>query len=289
MTGARGVLMGLLAAALGAGVVVLPAMAGSETTPSIQAVNGPGIYPHYWSPSHATIVPGRTVALSNPTAVSHGVEWVHGPGTPVCSSGVPVGTTEAASGPQWSGSCTFASAGVYTFYCTVHGLSMSGTITVGSTETATTTTGTTPPGQTGTGTGQAPPPPSSEQPTSGAAGPLSLLAGPAPAAVRVHSVIHAQSVSGSVDLSGAASGATLSVEVLVPRGALAPGGHGLTLVGHLRRSGLSAGVEQFQVRLSTAALRALRRHGHLTVRLVASLSTPAGARLRITRTVHLRG
>ncbi len=211
MTGLRGVLMGLVAAVLGAGVVVLPAMAGSETTPSIQAVNGPGIYQHYWSPSNVTIVPGGTVALSNPTAVPHGVEWVHGPGTPVCSSGVPVGTTIAASGTQWSGSCTFAAAGLYTFYCTIHGPSMSGHDhrRVDGNNHDDNHDGHAAPRPDGNRARLHAPSPVLRTATSGASGPLSLLAGPSPAAVRVLSVIHARSLSGSVDLSGAASGATL--------------------------------------------------------------------------------
>ncbi len=118
-----------LAVALGA--FVLPAVANS-VVPSIEAVNEGGLYGtvHRWSPSQATVAPGGEVALSNPTAVAHGVHWITGPGTPECSNGVPVGTTEAASGTNWSGTCKFAQAGTYTFYCTVHGAAMSGTITV---------------------------------------------------------------------------------------------------------------------------------------------------------------
>ncbi len=43
---------------------------------------------------------------------------------------MPVGTTPAASGTKWSGACTFTQAGTYTFFCTVHGSEMTGTITV---------------------------------------------------------------------------------------------------------------------------------------------------------------
>lgn len=125
----------LTVAVLGA-VVVLPAVAssGTETTPSIEAVNAGGLYGehHYWLPAQATIAPGGAVLLSNRSEVAHGVEW-RGALRPTCEEGagkVPVGTTPAASATKWSGTCKFTQAGTYTFYCTVHGPEMTGTITV---------------------------------------------------------------------------------------------------------------------------------------------------------------
>ena len=114
--------------------VVLPAMA-AETSPMIEAINKPGggFYgeeTHAWSPSTATVSAGGVVTLSNHTAIEHGVHWVGGPETPACSNGVPVGTTSATKGANWSGTCTLTKPGTYTFYCTVHGPEMTGTITV---------------------------------------------------------------------------------------------------------------------------------------------------------------
>jgi plastocyanin len=122
----------LAAALLGVAVAVLPAIASSETTP-VEAVNeGGGVYgeTHRWSPSQETVIAGNAVTFRNMTAVRHGVNWINPPAKPVCDNTVPVGTTEAAAGTNWSGTCTFAQAGTYTFYCTVHGAAMSGTITV---------------------------------------------------------------------------------------------------------------------------------------------------------------
>jgi plastocyanin len=120
----------LLAALLGGIVMLLPAVASSETSTTIEAVNV-GIYTHYWSPSQVTVATGGEVPISNPTTVNHGVEWVSGPiGSPPSCPGIPVGTTEAASGKEWKGTCTFAKAGTYVFYCTVHHAAMSATITV---------------------------------------------------------------------------------------------------------------------------------------------------------------
>jgi len=120
------------AALLGVAVAVLPAIASSETTP-VEAVNeGGGVYgeTHRWSPSQETVIAGNAVTFRNMTAVRHGVNWINPPAKPVCDNTVPVGTTEATAGTNWSGTCTFAQAGTYTFYCTVHGAAMSGTITI---------------------------------------------------------------------------------------------------------------------------------------------------------------
>src|SRR5439155_10352774 len=63
---------------LGASVVILPAVAGSETSPTITAENIGGYYgeEHRWSPAQATVAPGGAVTLRNPTEVKHGVRWV---------------------------------------------------------------------------------------------------------------------------------------------------------------------------------------------------------------------
>ena len=76
-------------AALGAATAVLPALAGSETIPAVEAVNvGGGIYgeEHHWSPAQVAVAVGGTVSLSNPTEVKHGVYWVGGPSKPSCSA-----------------------------------------------------------------------------------------------------------------------------------------------------------------------------------------------------------
>ncbi len=126
---------------LAAALVVLPTVAGWATSPTIEAVNSIGAYNeqhHAWSPAQVTVAAGGTVTLSNPTAVEHGVRWVSGPETPVCTGDIPIGTSSATKGPNWSGACTFTKPGAYTFYCTVHGPEMTGTVTVPGTPTAVT-------------------------------------------------------------------------------------------------------------------------------------------------------
>jgi plastocyanin/phosphodiesterase/alkaline phosphatase D-like protein len=131
-----------LAVALGAGAFMLPAMAWSAET-TVEAVNEPGGYGanHRWVPEREVVTAGSAVTFRNPTDVPHGVEWYLPRATPSCEEGpgkVPVGTSPAASGTKWSGACTFSQPGSYTFYCTVHGTEMQGTIKVTGTASATT-------------------------------------------------------------------------------------------------------------------------------------------------------
>jgi plastocyanin len=126
----------LLLTSLALAVAGLPAVA-SSAGPSIVATNTPGsgLYSeehHAWTPPQVSVGTGGTVTLSNSSEVPHGIEW-RSALKPTCEEGagkVPVGTTPAASGTKWTGTCTFSQAGTYTFYCTVHGPEMTGTITV---------------------------------------------------------------------------------------------------------------------------------------------------------------
>jgi plastocyanin len=134
MSGRRSRLSSLLLGALA--VAALPGVAGSETSPTIEAVNNGGVYGemHMWVPSTAAVGPGGTVTFQNTgTVVPHGVVWSGGPQTPSCS-GVPLNRGET----NWKGSCSFSKPGVYTFYCYVHPSEMKGTITVPGTPAAST-------------------------------------------------------------------------------------------------------------------------------------------------------
>ena len=126
----RGMRWVLLTVATGMLVAMGPAVSDStEPSPTVEAINVPP-YGHAWSPTGVAVGTGGSIAISNSTPVPHGVHWVGGPATPGCSAGVPVGTTSASSGAAWSGTCTFAQSGTYTFYCTVHGAEMTETVTV---------------------------------------------------------------------------------------------------------------------------------------------------------------
>lgn len=278
-------------ALLGAAVAVMPAIAGSETAPTIEAVNVGGFYgeEHHWSPAEVTIGAGGVVTLSNSTEVKHGVYWISGPATPSCTGGVPVGSSATASGTQWSGTCTFASAGVYTFYCTVHGSSMTGKITVDAAKSTTTPAGgeTTPaqPGGATTTTGGA----TGSTATPGASTtPGSPLLGPPAKALELSSRQHGASIRGSVAIAPAGAGGRLQVDLFVRRSALASAGHlHLVRVGRTVRPVLATGTVHFAVALDASARNALRRHGSLTLTVRLRLTPLVGATVTVARGVTL--
>jgi plastocyanin len=276
----------LLAVLLGAGVVLLPAIAASETGQTITAENlGGGIYgeSHAWTPPQVTVTQNGTVTLSNPTEVKHGVEWVSAPATPICSSGVPVGNTEAASNTKWSGTCTFTAPGTYIFYCTVHHAAMTGRVTVAANGITTTTT-TTPTSSTTTTTSTAP----GESATSATGAPSSPLAGGEAKAVKVLFNQRGKSVRGSVAVSPAGAGGRLQVDLLARRASLASVGQiPLVRVGRTVHTSLQPGRVPFSVPLTTRARDALRRHGRLALSVNVIVSPASGAGVRVTRSVVL--
>ena len=133
----------LLAAVLGAVVIALPAVAGSEAgpPPSVNAVEEPASepYPGYKYPASYRFSPLETASraargdVHQPLTArsSTAIIWQSGPETPTCSGGVPVELEEGKGATSWSGTCTFSRPGTYTFYCSIHGPSMHGTIVVG--------------------------------------------------------------------------------------------------------------------------------------------------------------
>jgi plastocyanin len=262
-------------ALLGAAVVVLPTVALSETTPPGVVAENVSLYSHYWQPPSVTIEPGGTVEFSNPTAVAHGIRWFKTPaGAPACTAGVPVGTTETASGTKWQGTCTFAAAGTYTYYCTVHGSAMSGTITVGAPSSTPTGTGTGPTatsGPTGTPT----------VPGAGVPGGTTPVAGSALSTLRLGSAQHGTAVHGSLTIASTAAGGTLTVVLQAKLG-----GHRVQ-VGRLTRAYIAAGRQSWTIALSAKARRALRARGHLALLAKVSLTASGGSPVTLTRTLAL--
>jgi plastocyanin len=272
-----------VAGLLGAAVAVLPAVASSETAPSIEAENTPS-NEHHWKPATATVAEGATIAISNHTEVPHGVEWRSGPEAPKCDKTVPVGT----SGIDWSGTCTFSKPGVYVFWCTVHTYYMTATVTV---QPATTTTGTTgtepgsttgPSGGGGGGTSTSPPvsPPASS--------PTSPLASAASTAVKVRSHQRGRAVRGSVEVSSAGAGSRLEVELLKKRASSASSRSAFTRLGRFVRAAVGSGTVTFKVPLSTSGRRALARAGRLALTVEIKLTPRSGAAVVVERSVLLR-
>jgi plastocyanin len=273
MSGRRRFLVGLLAQAAGR---VLPAVAVSETTPTIEAVNGPGYY-HEWKPAQATVAAGGAVAFSNPTEVPHGLRWTGTSGQPAPScNGIPVNS----SGAKWEGQCVFSQPGSYTFVCTVHP-EMTGTITVnpnGTTTTTTITTTTPPP------SGGPSPPPSTTSPASGSPS----AAGSPLIAVTVPSSQRGKSVHGSAEVSQAGVGGRLEVALSAGSASVARARRPAQVrVGRLVRAVLHAGTVSFAVPLSAKARGALERHRRLALTVKVILMPAHGAAVGVTRSVML--
>lgn len=277
----RGLTLGIVAL-LGAATVVLPAIASSETPPTISAYSYKYLAEEtrYWLPASAKIGEGGTVKFTNPSSeVKHGLEFTGGPATPGCA-GLPAGAGEKTGAISWQAECSFSAPGTYTFVCTVHPLEMKGTVVVAAAGTTTTTTTTT---TVPTGTTPMPgPPPSSGHTEAG-----QLLAGAASAAVRVASSQRGHAVRGSLALSQAAAGGTLVAELLARSASLASAGATQPIqVGKLKRVSLRPGQVSFTVPLDTRARRALHRHGRLALRLRIRLSS-GGSTLTELRSVTL--
>jgi plastocyanin len=211
-----------------------------------------------WKPESVTSTPGGTVAFRNPgNVVPHGVHWTGGPEKPVCS-GVPVDDF----GTSWSGSCTFAQAGTYTFVCTVHPEEMKGTIAVASGET-------TPPPTSGPG---APPPPAE---------------GPLVEALRLPKNQHSRAVRGSIAISPAGVGGRLTIELEAKRASLGQESTGRVRVGKVTRSLASPGQVPFVVSLKVSAQRALRQRGRLPLTVKTVVAPPSGSATTMTRRIEL--
>lgn len=265
-----------LAAMLATAVVVVPAIASSEPSPTVS-----GLESIMWSPAEVTVASGGTVSFQDTSgSVPHGIVWESGnPETPTCS-GVPINEGKT----DWKGSCTFTTAGTYKYYCYVHGMAMSGTIDVSSL--GTTTTSTTTPVMTSTGGGATTTSPTTSTGKAGAGEATgSPLAGGAQAIELARSQ-HGKSVRGSVHVSQAGVGALLEVELFT--GGAAPvhsKNPARTRAGRLVHSSLKEGDVSFSVPLTMKAQVALRRHHRLAITVKIMLTPLYGAAVVVTRIV----
>jgi plastocyanin len=118
------------AGALAATTVLLPALSSSASPPeTVQA-----LAPYSWSPASAAVSAGGSLTFKNESGINHGIIWTGGTAgaTPSCNTqagdDIPVGAGNWST--SWSGSCTFAKAGTYTYECSFHMALMRGTVTV---------------------------------------------------------------------------------------------------------------------------------------------------------------
>jgi hypothetical protein len=269
-----------LAAVLGVAVAVLPALAASSTAKL--EVNENCVQPNWpcWATPGSSQPAFKTIVASGGTVtfVDHGKEaniaWT---GTaPTCEPSVPV--APASPKTSWEGTCTFATSGTYKFESSTLFKDYSNDYTkyeivVEGTPTTTTTTGTT--GTTTTTTTTTPSP-----------SPESPLAGSQSQAVKVAKSQHGGSVKGSLNLSKAAAGDRLEVDLLAQSAFLAKAKHSTRVrVGRYVRSSLSAGKLSFSVKLNAKARRAIKRHHKLALTVEIVLTPASGEALTITRSV----
>ncbi|HEY8303981.1 MAG TPA: hypothetical protein VIG42_05260 [Solirubrobacteraceae bacterium] len=266
-----------LAVMLGAAVAVLPALAASSTAKLEVNENCVQLnWPCWATPGSSqpafktTIAAGGTV-----TFVDHGREaniaWTGAP--PACEPSVPVAPAPPKTG--WEGKCTFASPGTYKFESSTlfkdlyNDYTKYEVVVEGST-TTTGTTGTTPTTTT----------------TTSPASPESPLAGSQSQAVKVAKSQRGRSVKGSIDLSKAAAGYRLEVDLLAQSASLANTKHSTRVrVGRYLRGSLSAGERSFSVNLNARARQAIKHHHRLALTVEITLTPASGKALTVARPV----
>lgn len=274
-----------LAAVLGVAVAVLPALAASSAAKL--EVNENCVDPGWpcWATSGSsqpafktTVAAGGTVTFVDQKTAAN-IAWT---GTaPTCEPSVPVAPAAPKTG--WEGKCTFATPGTYRFESSTlfkdayEDYTKYEVVAEGST-TTTGTTGTT--GMIGTTT--------TTTTTTSPPSPESLLAGSESQAVKVAKSQHGGSVKGSLNLSQAAAGYRLEVDLLTQSASLAKAKHSTRVrVGRYVRSSLSAGKLSFSVKLNARARRAIKRHHRLALTVEIVLTSAGGEALTITRSVTL--
>jgi plastocyanin len=185
-----------------------------------------------------------------------------------------------ATNTAWAGYCTFQTAGVYTFNCSIHHDAMTGTVRV--VDPPTTPTATPPP----------PPPPPAGTPPPGALPPPPpppppAAVGPAASKLTVAQHQRGTAIAGSVTVGSAAS--LLYARAFATRKALGDGpSKTLVEVGSVSGKTVGSGAVSFKVKLGSAGQRALRRNGRLAITLRMTVDPPAGATYSASKTIILR-
>jgi hypothetical protein len=218
--------------------------------------------------AQVTIASGGSVAFADSKTAAN-IAWT---GTaPTCEPSVPVAPAAPKTG--WEGKCTFTTPGAYKFE--------SSTLWPEYTKYEVMVEGAPPTGTTGGGGGSTPgaptpsPTPAGENPTG------SPLSG-APA---IRSSQRGTTVKGSLQLSKAAAGDRLEVDLLATTASLAKAVHTTQVVGRFVSASVSAGQQSFSVKLNARARKALKRHHRLALKVKITLTPVHGEVTSIARSV----
>jgi plastocyanin len=241
------------------------------------------------------IAPGGTVQFSYPSGGSeHNVDFRPGALPTSCTAN---GTAQSPpvpslpTGPGWTATCTFNTAGTYVFHCDRH-TDMTGTIYVGDQTTTTTSTqgGTTSTGSTDT-TMSMTMPMNMPMPTTTTAATTTTHKAPvaraALTAIKLSSARGGTQVRGTMKISAAGQGGHAVISVLASNAAL--GGHDRKLItlGRLRLGSLRAGVVAFKLSLKPVTRHALVARRHVTVTVQITLAAAGAQSVSITRRLVL--
>ncbi|HTR72856.1 MAG TPA: hypothetical protein VMG80_04600 [Solirubrobacteraceae bacterium] len=307
-----------VAAVLGAGVAIVPALADAPSEAKLEvnencvvnswpcwATPGSGAKPA--PASKIAIAVGGEVKFTDNTSTKANIAWT---GTvPTCSSGVPVNPNPPQA--PWEGTCRFEQPGTYTFESSTlfnggpgenytkyeivaeAGGAGTNTDTTTSTRPKTTTTTTAPTSPTTKTTTTAPTSPTTKTTTTTPTTRSelsygSLLQGGAKA-LELAGSQHGSTVRGSIEVSEADSGGRLEVGLFAAAASLAKARHTEQVrVGRLTRFPLKTGSVSFSVPLSARGKAVLRRHRRLALTVKLKLTPLHGAAVTVTRGVVVR-
>ena len=283
----------LAAGLLGAAVAAVPGLAAGSSPPnnaSFTAVD------YAWQAAgggnKVVIAQGGTVSFAYPSGSSaHNADFASGAAPSVCmqTSGTSGGAVpplpHQPTPPAWAGTCTFNTAGTYTFHCDAHP-GMTGTIVVEAPGGTTGTTGTTTTGTTVT-TGPTSPEPTVPITTGTTPAPPTTGGAAAASNIFLAHAQHGRTVNGSLYVTMHGAGGQLRVALFARGRSLGGRQHGPVRVADLVRYLRTAGSLRFSVRLSATAWRALQRRHHLKLTVKIAIQPPRGAVLSRQLTVLL--
>lgn len=291
----RTLLLLALAAPLGAAVTVLPALAASPSASSeVKLEVAQNCYIAGWpcwnpkgnpeaSVSATEVAPfkiaqGGTISFEDNDSQAP-TDVVFKGTAPTCTGVVEAPPTKT----DWSGTCTFATAGEYTFES--EGLFKGDgadytkyKVIVEAGASSTTPTTTTSPGSGSTTT-------SPQNP--GGSGSGSASGSPLSDAPRIDPSQRGTIVTGSLQIAQAGTGDRLEIDLIAATASLAKAGHGTQVIGRFVNASVSAGVQSFSVKLDAKARRALKRHHRLALKVKITLTPVYGEATSVTKSVIL--